>query len=159
MKKQFDLQYYLEHPETKVVMRDGRKARIICTDLKNVNYPISAAFEEDSGLEFVETFTSKGKFTYTINEEHSKDLFFDIPDQAKKRVPLTYEDLLDRVKSGKSMWIIRSGCAVHIIGFCASNIKCAINFESEKVRLYTYSDMMVWGEFADGDPCWKEVEK
>lgn len=30
--KQFNLQEYLAHPERKVVTRDGRPVRIICTD-------------------------------------------------------------------------------------------------------------------------------
>ena len=29
--KEFDLQEYLKHPSQKVVTRDGRKVRIICT--------------------------------------------------------------------------------------------------------------------------------
>ena len=30
--KQFSLEEYLEHPDRKVVTRDGRSVRIICTD-------------------------------------------------------------------------------------------------------------------------------
>ena len=38
--KQFNLQEYLAHPERKVVTRDGRKARIVCTDFDNPDFPI-----------------------------------------------------------------------------------------------------------------------
>lgn len=164
MRKQFDLQYYLEHPETKVVTRDGRKARIICTDLKNVNYPISAAFEEVSGLEFVEIFTSKGEFNGTLNGEHNKDLFFDLPDLVKKRVPLTYDDLLERVKAGKTMWITSdtnkhaTKYAKFISAFNENNctIINGINCQPGIIRL-KLEEILIYN-FADGDPCWKEVE-
>lgn len=157
MKKQFDLKYYLEHPETKVVTRDGRDVRILCTDLSGKDYPIAATCISLSGHgDDVDTFTNEGKTVANASSEHTRDLFFDLPDPVKKKVPLTYEDLLERVKAGKTMWIIRPMCAVQVVGFHDANIKCAINFDSDRVRLYTYSDMMEWGKFADGDPCWKE---
>ena len=37
--KQFNLQEYLAHPERRVVTRDGRPVRIICTDAKSI-YPV-----------------------------------------------------------------------------------------------------------------------
>ena len=46
--KQFNLEEYLANPSMKVVTRDGRKARIICTDAKN-NYPIVALIETPNG--------------------------------------------------------------------------------------------------------------
>ena len=33
--KEFNLQEYLANPSQKVMTRDGRKARIVCTDMKN----------------------------------------------------------------------------------------------------------------------------
>lgn len=38
--KQFNLQEYLAHPERKVITRDGRETRIICTDIKGTSMPI-----------------------------------------------------------------------------------------------------------------------
>ena len=37
--KQFNLEEYLKNPSKKVVTRDGRNVRIICTDAKG-NYPV-----------------------------------------------------------------------------------------------------------------------
>ena len=48
--KQFNLEEYLKNPSRKVITRDGRKARIICTDAKN-NYPIVALIETSNGKE------------------------------------------------------------------------------------------------------------
>lgn len=59
MKKQFDLQYYLEHPETKVVTRDGRSVRIICTDRKDPLYPIIALVDSNV-VEYTITLTANG---------------------------------------------------------------------------------------------------
>lgn len=43
--KQFNLPEYLAHPERKVVTRDGRKVRIICTDFDNSDYPVIGGIE------------------------------------------------------------------------------------------------------------------
>ena len=47
--KQFDLKEYLANPSRKVVTRDGRNARIICTDRRDLNFPIIALIENISG--------------------------------------------------------------------------------------------------------------
>lgn len=43
--EQFSLEKYLENPNRKVVTRDGRSARIICTDGSNKTYPIFALIQ------------------------------------------------------------------------------------------------------------------
>ena len=43
--KEFNLQEYLTNPSQKVMTRDGRKARIVCTDMKN-EQPILALITE-----------------------------------------------------------------------------------------------------------------
>lgn len=51
--KQFNLEEYLKNPSRKVVTRDGRNARIICTDAKG-KYPIVALMEiSDGSTEFL----------------------------------------------------------------------------------------------------------
>ena len=47
--EQFSLEKYLANPSRKVVTRDGRKARIICTDRRDLNFPIIALIENISG--------------------------------------------------------------------------------------------------------------
>ena len=46
--RQFNLEEYLVNPSKKVVTRDGRSARIICTDAKG-KFPIIALVEKDNG--------------------------------------------------------------------------------------------------------------
>ena len=71
--KQFDLDAYLANPSRKVVTRDGRKARILCTDAKG-DYPIVALVEENDG-EYSVSCTKDGR--YYLNEINDKnDLFF-----------------------------------------------------------------------------------
>ena len=43
--KEFNLQEYLANPSQKVMTRDGRKVRIVCTDMKN-EQPILALITE-----------------------------------------------------------------------------------------------------------------
>lgn len=54
-----------------VCTRDGRKARIICFDVKNYNRPIAALIMED-GSEVYRLFTSKG--TVYVDHDSSLDL-------------------------------------------------------------------------------------
>ena len=73
--KQFDLEEYLKDPSKKVVTRDGRNVRIICTDSKIRNYPIIALVEEPSRFENLFSYTEGGQM---VSYEPSKkyDLFF-----------------------------------------------------------------------------------
>lgn len=71
--KQFDLQEYLKNPNRPIVTRDGRRASIVCTDGRDVNYPIIALIENEDGKE-VETYTREG--TTIACSEYLSDLFF-----------------------------------------------------------------------------------
>ena len=71
--KQFNLEEYLKNPTKKVITRDGRSARIICTDAKG-NFPIIVLVETYSGAETVLRLKENGHF-YNDTED-SRDLFF-----------------------------------------------------------------------------------
>ena len=74
--KQFNLKEYLEHPDRKVVTRDGRNARIICTDAK-CEYPLVALIticDEDDVYEIIESYTKDGCCSY--GQQDSIDLCF-----------------------------------------------------------------------------------
>lgn len=72
--KPFSLEEYLANPSKKVVTRDGRKIRIICTDAKSP-YPIIALVEStDSTTEQLLSFIKNGKYFY--NRSSADDLFF-----------------------------------------------------------------------------------
>ena len=47
--EQFSLEKYLANPSRKVVTRDGRNVRIVCTDAKLAFCPIIALIEGDGG--------------------------------------------------------------------------------------------------------------
>ena len=62
--KEFNLEEYLKDPSQKVVTRDGREVRIICTDVKG-EYPIMALIQNKQE-ELVYRYLSNGKqLTYT----------------------------------------------------------------------------------------------
>lgn len=71
--KQFNLQEYLAHPERKVVTRDGRKVRIICTDRKGDTPIIALVYNANEGQEYGYAFYSDGKY---FRYESDTDLFF-----------------------------------------------------------------------------------
>ena len=73
--KRFSLEEYLKNPSKKVVTRDGRSGRIICTDAKN-NYPIVALVEtQTKDEENIFSFTKYGGWSLVV-EESINDLFF-----------------------------------------------------------------------------------
>ena len=73
--KAFNLKEYLENPERKVVTRDGRKVRIICTDRKGLDVkPIVALITLPNCDEIVKCFWDNG--IETAGSEDKNDLFF-----------------------------------------------------------------------------------
>ena len=71
--EQFNLEKYLKNSNRKVVTRDGRSVRIVCTDRMDNDYPVIALiFKENK--ENVESYTKNGLFNIAKNCNH--DLFF-----------------------------------------------------------------------------------
>ena len=70
--KPFSLEEYLKNPERKVVTRDGKNVRIICTDFDNPNYPVIG---EINGNKWPCSFTTNGLLIKDGVEQPS-DLFF-----------------------------------------------------------------------------------
>ena len=68
--KQFNLEEYLANPSRKVVTREGRPVRILCTDLDDESYPVVAAI----GNVNCDKFTSNG--LYQLGRGTKYDLFF-----------------------------------------------------------------------------------
>lgn len=71
--KQFNLDEYLKNPSRKVVTREGKNVRIVCTDKKGNDYPVVALIE----WEKVEEACDYTKDGY-LNDGHitDYDLFF-----------------------------------------------------------------------------------
>lgn len=69
--KQFNLEEYLANPSRKVVTRDGRNVRIVCTDSPDAEYRITG-FVDDS----VGAFMWKSNGEYSSLGENDNDLFF-----------------------------------------------------------------------------------
>ena len=73
--KQFNLKEYLENPSRKVVTKNGRNARIICTDAKG-NFPIVALIETLDGTTEVPHKFKKNGYFFIGNEDYHLNLFF-----------------------------------------------------------------------------------
>ena len=60
--KPFSLEEYLKNPSRKVVTRDGRNVRILCTDREGSVYLIVALIKDDNReLEILVTYTKDGR--------------------------------------------------------------------------------------------------
>ena len=71
--KQFNLDEYLKNPSRKVVTRDGRDVRIICTDKKGTLYPV-VGLVDIGNREITLHYTRKGE--HWISKESDRDIFF-----------------------------------------------------------------------------------
>ena len=72
--KEFNLEEYLKDPSKKVVTRDGREVRIICTDAKGDEPIIALVYNNNREEENVYTYNRDGSF-YGDNYD-CLDLFF-----------------------------------------------------------------------------------
>ena len=71
--KPFNLKEYIENPTLKVVTREGKPVRIICTNKQNSKYPVVALIMEN-GVEDTVNFTEDG---LVLDGDITKyDLFF-----------------------------------------------------------------------------------
>lgn len=74
--KQFSLKEYLENPNRKIITKDDRSVRIICTDRKGLNVkPIAALITLPNGDEVIKTYWEDGVETRGY-EGCPNDLFF-----------------------------------------------------------------------------------
>lgn len=80
--EKFNLEEYLKNPSRKVVTRDGRKVRIICTDMNYKNHPIVALIAHDNDTENIYTYTKDGE--WDNYESTTYDLFF-APEKDKEQ--------------------------------------------------------------------------
>ena len=71
--KEFNLQEYLANPSQKVMTRDGRKARIVCTDMKN-KQPVLALITEEN-REDIHFYSQNGVWCNDF-PNHKLDLVF-----------------------------------------------------------------------------------
>ena len=94
--KQFNLEEYLANPSKKVVTRDGRSARIICTDRVAKEYKLVALIMKDD-TECIVAYNTNG--CVYKNDTHSLDLFF---------APEKHEGWLNLFKD--TLGIIYGGC-------------------------------------------------
>lgn len=94
--KQFNLEEYKKNPNRRVITRNGKSVRIVCTDMIGTSYPILAICRVDA--------THDCYYSYTLNGEHNLnvisplDLFF-APEKKEGWLNL-YKDEDDRVKIG-----------------------------------------------------------
>ena len=77
--KQFNLSEYLENPSRKIVTRNGRPVRIVCTNANIIDdgntYPIVALVKKENNSDDLVSFTNNG--VYLVGEEDEFDLFFE----------------------------------------------------------------------------------
>ena len=74
--KQFNLDKYLKNPNRKVITRDGRNVRIVCTDRRGLNVkPIAALITIPNGDEIIKTYWENGVETQGY-KNNPNDLFF-----------------------------------------------------------------------------------
>ena len=71
--KHFSLNEYLKNPDRKIITRDGKDARIICTNRNHHKYSVVALIQKDCA-EIVQCYTTEGR--YMGGMQSAEDLFF-----------------------------------------------------------------------------------
>lgn len=71
--KHFSLNEYLKNPNRKIITRDGKDARIICTNRNHHKYSVVALIQKDCA-EIVQCYTTEGR--YMGGMQSAEDLFF-----------------------------------------------------------------------------------
>ena len=71
--KQFNLEEYLANPSRKIVTKEGKPVRIICTNVKGASYSVLALVDKGD-YEAPTLYTKKGE--YSLGTEGSYNLFF-----------------------------------------------------------------------------------
>lgn len=98
--KPFNLEEYIANPSKKVVTRDGKNVRIICTDRKNSGgndkYPVIALIKKQEDNEVHLDFSKDGKYRKDV--ESWCDLFF-APERKEGWVNIYKNIVNDRVSS------------------------------------------------------------
>lgn len=94
--KPFNLEEYLKCSSKKLVTRDGRKARVVCTDRLMEDFPICGLVNEN-GEEYYYSYTINGK--HLIDSDSDVDLFF-APEKKEGWVNVFKTDI-DMFKSGR----------------------------------------------------------
>ncbi len=73
--KQFNLEEYKKNPNRKVITRDGKSVRIVCTDVMGSIYPVLAVCKKNPTHEICNSYTTDGKL-YTEGDDSPADIFF-----------------------------------------------------------------------------------
>ena len=74
--KQFNLAEYLENPDRRIITRDGRSVRIICTDRNWIDTThIIALVTMENGVEITKSYSTEGRSIFG-QDNGPDDLFF-----------------------------------------------------------------------------------
>lgn len=74
--KQFNLAEYLENPDRRIITRDGRSVRIICTDRNWIDTThIIALVTIENGVELTKSYSTEGRSIFG-QDNGPDDLFF-----------------------------------------------------------------------------------
>ena len=101
--QQFDLEEYLKNPDRKIITRDGRSVRIVCTDLKGTEFPIIALYE-DGRHECFDTYRPNGRSCDYY--EFDTDLFFASENEKEKNKHQGWINIYDGAKNANSSRLI-----------------------------------------------------
>lgn len=72
--ERFNLRKYLANPNRRVITREGKNARIVCTDMKGTPYRVLAVCRVDDTHDYYYSYTANGKLSGRVNSD--LDLFF-----------------------------------------------------------------------------------
>lgn len=164
---QFSLEKYLENPSRKVVTRDGRQVRILCTDAKAKDgCCIIAAIETDGEEEGYQFFKNGKAYSSKSSIEDCADLFFAYEEEELTEFEKAVRNILARYISNIDCFpeTIKDE-AKSLLDLARKELQPEIDKEIDKA--YKNIDTIVYDngykqgqyEIMEDLPKWKKAEK
>ena len=114
----FNLEEYLQNPLKKIVTRDGRSVRIVCTDKKGSNPILALVTRHDSIAEDIYLYTENGELSEGNSTKSS--LFF-APEKHERWVNLYKED--DNIYASMDTFKTKEEAEVLSCSSCIATVK------------------------------------
>lgn len=100
-------------PSKPVQTRDGRPARVLAVGLKNIDYPIVAAWVTLSGQETAGIFTLDGRFRLDHSSGHPNDLI-NIPVRRTGWIGISLTTVPGRVADASHVYETKDACEASV---------------------------------------------
>lgn len=152
--KQFNLKEYLrlkkKNKEPRIITRDDKGVRILCTDRQSADGYIVALIK-DGEREIIRHYYENGNLYRLAIDD--LDLFFADLDEEPRYRPFENGAEFIEAQKEKGLYIYFKGTCVHKIPTGINRDTIAVLWDSSKVEKISFEDLLAKATWIDGSPC------